>query len=332
MSEPRTTDELRNKKEIATRERAQPISLAEIKKNVGLAMLDPGTFEHMQRVGKMLANSQLVPKHFQGKEADCSIGVQMAVALDSDPMTIMQNMYIVHGTPGFSSKFAIALANKNGPFRGGIKFKDNGKPTDDDAFAVTAYATRVDTNEVVERTVSLKTAKDEGWYKNNAKYKSMPDQMLSYRAAMFLIRLYCPEVLLGMKSIDEVYDVGETIEGEIVYGDPLDTGVDIPVEHADKPSPNKDTEDKTEPAPATEEEPEPEPEQEEEPEKAGPSFQDICEMIMKCDATNKDDIATVESVISGVEDRAAQKKLRVMLEGKIERADSPEEGRQATIE
>ena len=48
-------------------------------------------------------------------------------------------------------------------------------------------------------------AKADGWTKN-AKYRSIPEQMLRYRSATWLIRLYCPEVTCGMQSTDELKD------------------------------------------------------------------------------------------------------------------------------
>jgi hypothetical protein len=51
-------------------------------------------------------------------------------------------------------------------------------------------------------------AKAEGWFgKNGSKWKTMPDLMLRYRAATFFGRLYCPELLMGMKVQEEVIDV-----------------------------------------------------------------------------------------------------------------------------
>jgi len=48
----------------------------------------------------------------------------------------------------------------------------------------------------------------EGWAsKAGSKWKSIPDLMFRYRSAMFLARLYCPEVLLGMHSVDELHDI-----------------------------------------------------------------------------------------------------------------------------
>jgi hypothetical protein len=52
-------------------------------------------------------------------------------------------------------------------------------------------------------------AKAEGWLdKNGSKWKTMPEQMLMYRAATFFCRVYCPEVLAGVQTVDEIIDVG----------------------------------------------------------------------------------------------------------------------------
>jgi hypothetical protein len=61
------------------------------------------------------------------------------------------------------------------------------------------------TGEIVSVNVSMAMAKADGWTKN-AKYRSIPEQMLRYRSATWLIRLYCPEVTCGMQSTDELKD------------------------------------------------------------------------------------------------------------------------------
>jgi hypothetical protein len=48
----------------------------------------------------------------------------------------------------------------------------------------------------------------EGWYsKAGSKWKTMPELMLRYRAAAFFGRLYAPEILMGMKTVEEIEDV-----------------------------------------------------------------------------------------------------------------------------
>jgi hypothetical protein len=50
-------------------------------------------------------------------------------------------------------------------------------------------------------------AKAEGWVsRKGSKWATMPELMLMYRAASFFGRLYAPEVLMGMHSMEEIQD------------------------------------------------------------------------------------------------------------------------------
>lgn len=172
------------------------------------------------KMAKVFANSQLVPKHLQGKPDDCFIALVMADQLGENPLMVMQNIVIVQGTAGWKAQFVIARANRLGPFKDPIAFKTDGKG---DAMQVTAYATIKATGTLVERTVTMAMAKAAGWAKNS-KYQEMPEQMLSYRAACFLVRLYCPEVLLGMHTADELEDMRVTQAPTIVESAPNAVG------------------------------------------------------------------------------------------------------------
>jgi hypothetical protein len=160
-------------------------------------------FEFDWRRAQAFSRSRMVPAHFQGKAEDCMVAVMMARQLGVDPLLALQNVQVISGRPGFSASFAIGLANTRGPFNGPITWKVEGQGDD---LQVTAMATVKATGEVVSTTVSMAMAKAEGWVKN-PKYRSIPDQMLRYRAATWLIRLHCPEVLLGLSTADELVDI-----------------------------------------------------------------------------------------------------------------------------
>jgi hypothetical protein len=68
--------------------------------------------------------------------------------------------------------------------------------------------------------VSIVMAKAEGWYgKNGSKWKTMPELMLKYRAATLYVRLYAPELTMGMHTADELEDVvGSVTLGQQVVG------------------------------------------------------------------------------------------------------------------
>lgn len=162
-----------------------------------------------------MSKSDIIPKAFINKPANVFLAIEMAHRLGLGTMEVMQNLYVVHGTPSLSSKFLIGLANRSGRFRGGLRFD----ATQD---GVRCYATDRETSEVLEVTVTMAQAKRAGWTKN-AKYNEMGEQMLSYRAATFFVRRYCPEVMLGMMTVEEANELPRSVPLE--SSDPLDAAL-----------------------------------------------------------------------------------------------------------
>lgn len=172
-------------------------------------------FEIMEKAYKfatILAKSDIIPAHYRGKPENVFIAVQSAYRMNLDPMLIMQNTYVVGGKLGMNTAFAISLANVSGLFNGGIKYRVEGKG---DGLAITAYATIKSTGEEIAYTVSMKDAVAENWTKN-AKYKTLPELMLRYRAATFLIRTHAPEVVNGMHMVEELEDVSAAHSPDII--------------------------------------------------------------------------------------------------------------------
>src|SRR5690242_11191690 len=163
-------------------------------------------FELMQRVAKAFAASTLVPKDYQGNLPNCLIAINMAERVGADPMMVMQNLYIVHGRPGWSAQFLIASFNHCGRFTA-IRYEwfgDKGK----DTWGCRAYATEKDTGEkIVGPDITIALAKAEGWdEKSGSKWKTIPQLMLMYRAAAWLIRSHAPEISMGLQTADELAD------------------------------------------------------------------------------------------------------------------------------
>lgn len=174
----------------------------------GSLMLAGGAaFAHIQRVAKMFSSSDLIPEQFRGKVANCTIALEMAHRMGANPMAVMQNLYIVHGRPGWSAQFIIACLNQCGKFSP-LRFDVTGEG---DKKSCVAWALEKETNEkLYGPPVSIQMAKDEGWLgKSGSKWKTMPDLMLRYRAATFFGRLYAPDLLMGMQTAEELRDVEE---------------------------------------------------------------------------------------------------------------------------
>ena len=178
----------------------------------------------LMKAASMLAPSDIIPDTFKNKPANVLIALEMANRMGASPFAVMQSMYIVYGNPSFSSKFLIACFNSCGRFTS-IKYEFFGEPNAD-GYGCRAWATEKATGEVVKSIdVTISMAKAEGWYgKNGSKWKTMPQLMLQYRAATFLIRTVAPELAMGLRTEDEIID---TIVTPVVEQDSMEVAKEI---------------------------------------------------------------------------------------------------------
>lgn len=162
-------------------------------------------FELAQRQAIMLCKSDLVPKQFQGEDkiGNCVIALEMASRMGTSPFMVMQNIDIIHGKPGFSSKFLIGTFNACGRFEA-IRYQHD----DEEGGRTRAISRELATGEeILGPWVSMEMAKVEGWLgKNGSKWKTMPELMRCYRAAAFMIRTVAPELSLGLHTREEILD------------------------------------------------------------------------------------------------------------------------------
>lgn len=193
-------------------------------------------FEVMQRMAQMYTQSTIVPEAYKGNVGNCVIALDMAMRMNINPLMVMQNLYIVKGNPSWSSKFLIATINMSGKYSslryrkrnlgkvGKVKYNETVwdavnkrntlvvKEFDDtaiDNIECVAYATELASGEVLESDpITIETAIKEGWYtKSGSKWVTMPSLMLTYRAAAFWQRMYCPEISMGFLTKEEADDV-----------------------------------------------------------------------------------------------------------------------------
>lgn len=171
------------------------------------SFLDPNSFDLIQRVAKVFASSDVVPERYKGKLPNCIIAIDMANRLGAGVIQVMQSLYIVHGNPGWSAKFLIASFNQCGRFSA-IRYKWQGEKGTD-SWGCLAWATEKSTGETIEGPeITIALAKKEGWYsKSGSKWQSIPQLMLMYRAAAWLINTHAPEISMGLRTAEENEDI-----------------------------------------------------------------------------------------------------------------------------
>ena len=161
----------------------------------------------INRLADRYANSNMVPDTYRGKPDNCFVALELASRMDVSPVLVMSNLYIVQGKPSWAGQACKALIDGSGKFRDSEYIMTGNKG--DSTFGCFLQATRTSTGKLINGTeITLKMAQDEGWStKSGSKWKTMPEQMLKYRAASFFARTECPECLMGFQTVEEVQDV-----------------------------------------------------------------------------------------------------------------------------
>lgn len=187
-------------------EQKNELAIQQPQNNKGLNVFSSiEAFEAGQRMAKVLAASNLVPQQYKGNIGDCLIGLNMASRMQADPLMVLQNLVIVHGTPTFEAKFAIACFNATGKYTP-IRYEEIGE-RGKDTYGMYAYAIDKATGDLLKGPeITIGLAKEEGWYGRNPKWKSIPQLMLRYRSASWFIRTTDPGVMLGFQITEEIED------------------------------------------------------------------------------------------------------------------------------
>jgi hypothetical protein len=166
------------------------------------------SFSLAHRAAESMASSNVLPQQYRGNVPNILVALDMASRIGASPISVMQNIHIVQGKPTWASSFLVAMVNACGHF-GRLKFRYQGEGG---AWGCRAYAVERETgDELVGTLVTMDMARAEGWLsKPGSKWKTMPEQMLAYRAAAFWARVHAPELTLGMHTREEMIDVRES--------------------------------------------------------------------------------------------------------------------------
>jgi len=176
------------------------------------AFANEGAFTSAQRMARALCSSTLVPENYRGEAniGNALIALELSHRVGASVMAVMQSMTPIHGKPSWSAAFLIATVNTCGRFTP-LRFRWQGQEGTD-AWGCRAVAKEKESGEeLVGSLITIGMAKAEGWYsKAGSKWKTMPEQMLTYRAAAFWTRAYAPELSLGMVTSEEAHDIAAT--------------------------------------------------------------------------------------------------------------------------
>jgi len=165
------------------------------------ALLQTETFNQMQRVAIAIGGSSLCPKHLKGSNQSETVGnclrvVNQAYRWGFDPFAVADESYVVHGKLGYQGKLVAAVVNSRAGLKERLAYDFKGEG---DERTVIVSATFQGSEKVLTIELSVKQAKTE-----NDMWKKDPDQKLCYSGAIKWARRYCPEVIMGVLTDDDL--------------------------------------------------------------------------------------------------------------------------------
>jgi hypothetical protein len=166
------------------------------------------SFDSAQRIAKSLAESDIVPRLYQGNLGNCIVALEFANRMGMSPFQVMQNLNVINGHPSWKSQFIIGLIQGCGRFE---SFDYDETPESCQCFGVYKATGK----QVSGPKITLEMARAEGWTRNS-KWRTMPGTMLRYRAASAFGRFHISDLILGIQSVEEV----EVIDADIEIVDP----------------------------------------------------------------------------------------------------------------
>lgn len=170
--------------------------------NTGGFSLTPQNLNEAMQLADLMANSEMVPKDYQGKPGNVLVAVQMGAELGLKPVQALQNIAVVNGRPSVWGDGLRALI-MSAPDLAGIE-----DTLDSSSMIARCIIKRNINGNVVDFTgeFSQEDAVNAGLWGRNT-WKSYPKKMLEWRAFGYAARKAYADRLRGIQLAEEQRDV-----------------------------------------------------------------------------------------------------------------------------
>lgn len=196
-------------------------------------VLDSGSMGQIMEMAKIMATGRAtVPKHLQGNPADCAAIIMQSMQWRANPFAIAQKTHIVSGVLGYEAQLVNAIIISRAPIKERLHFEWSGdwskivgkfreiesktKKDDDGNFKkyrVPAWKVEDEAGLKVKVWATFKGESEprvlelfmtQARTRNSTLWTDDPKQQLAYLATKRWARLYCPDVILGVYTPDEL--------------------------------------------------------------------------------------------------------------------------------
>lgn len=203
--------------------------------NTADLVLKGDSLDRMMRLADFMSQAKsTVPVHLKSP-GDCLAVIMQSMQWGMNPFAVAQKTFLVHGTLGYEAQLVNAVITSRAPITGRLNFEwfgnwgniigkftekmgDKGKykvpawsHVDEAGLGVRVYATFIGEQEPRILDLMLTQAQT----RNSTLWAEDPRQQLAYLATKRWARLYCPDVILGVYTSDEINN--STLEKDMGY-------------------------------------------------------------------------------------------------------------------
>ena len=193
-------------------------------------MMNADFMMSVDRMADIMASGKAtVPDHLRGNKADCYAVCLQALQWGMNPFPVAQKTHLVHGTLGYEAQLVNAVVVNSGVIKGRFDYEffgdwervlgkithktknKDGKTTefrqpdwslDDEKGCGVCVSATLNTGEI--RTINLFLS--QARTRNSTLWADDPKQQLAYLAVKRWARLYTPDVIMGVYSVDELQE------------------------------------------------------------------------------------------------------------------------------
>lgn len=208
-----------------------PADLPVIGTSSAALILDEKSMARMEAIADMMASGRsTVPAHLQKSKGDCMAVVMQAMSWGMNPWAVAQKTHLVNGQLGYEGQLVNAVISTSRALRGRpeyewygpwekvigkftIKTKKGEPGKKDTEYRVPGWSMEDEKGCGIRIWATLK-GEDEPRYlellleqasvRNSPLWASDPKQQLAYLAVKRWSRLYCPDIILGVNTPDEL--------------------------------------------------------------------------------------------------------------------------------
>lgn len=183
------------------------------------AIFSPEGLNQLVRFAELMSQSKAtVPKHLEGKPADCLAVTMQAAQWGMNPFAVAQKTHVVNGTLGYEAQLVNAVVSSSSLLATRLNYRwsgdwsnVNGKTDKSPNLTVTVSAVLKGEAEPRELTISMAQA----GVRNSPLWEQDPRQQLAYLCTKRWARLHAPDVLLGVYTPDELQETAPRVERDI---------------------------------------------------------------------------------------------------------------------